>query len=88
LICDVVGHSLRGALVTSVTRALLEELRPMMHNAGRFLGALNLRLRAVFERVEEPFLATAFYLIADNSSKEVSFANAGHPDPLRLRRQP
>ena len=87
LICDVVGHSLRGALVTSVIRALLEELRPMMHNAGRFLGALNLRLRAVLERVEEPFLATAFYMIADTASKEVSFANAGHPDPLRLRRQ-
>jgi hypothetical protein len=50
-ICDVMGHGVR---------ALLEELRPMMHNAGRFLGALNLRLRAVLERVEEPFLATAF----------------------------
>ena len=87
LICDVVGHGLRGTLVTSVIRALLEELRPMMHNAGRFLGALNLRLRAVLERVDEPFLATAFYMIADTASKEVSFANAGHPDPLRLRRQ-
>ena len=87
LICDVVGHGLRGTLVTSVIRALLEELRPMMHNAGRFLGALNLRLRAVLERVDEPFLATAFYMIADTASKEVSFANAGHPDPVRLRRQ-
>jgi sigma-B regulation protein RsbU (phosphoserine phosphatase) len=77
-ICDVMGHGVR---------ALLEELRPMMHNAGRFLGALNLRLRAVLERVEEPFLATAFYMIADTAAKEVSFANAGHPDPLRLRRQ-
>ena len=87
LICDVIGQGLRGALVTAVLRTLLEELRPMRHDAGSFLEALNLRLRAVLERVEEPVSATAFYMIADTDAKEVSFANAGHPDPLRLRRQ-
>jgi sigma-B regulation protein RsbU (phosphoserine phosphatase) len=87
LICDVMGHGLRAALVTAIIRALLEELRPMMHEAGRFLESLNLRLRAVLERVEEPFVATAFYLIADTAAKEVSFANAGHPVPCRLCRK-
>ena len=58
----------------------------MMHHAGRFLESLNLRLRAVLERVEEPFVATAFYLIADTAAKEVSFANAGHPGPFRVCR--
>lgn len=87
LISDVIGQGLRGALVTAVLRTLLEELRPMMHDAGSFLDALNLRLRAVLERVEEPISATAFYMIADTGAREVSFANAGHPDPLRLRRQ-
>ncbi|HEY5706031.1 MAG TPA: SpoIIE family protein phosphatase [Terrimicrobiaceae bacterium] len=86
-ICDVTGHGLRGALVTSILRTLLEELRPLMDDAGSFLGALNRRLRAVLERVEQPISATAFYMIADTAAKEVSFANAGHPDPLRLRRQ-
>jgi phosphoserine phosphatase RsbU/P len=86
LICDVMGHGLRSALITAIIRALLEELRPMMHQAGRFLETLNLRLRAVLERVEEPFVATAFYLIADTAAKEVSFANAGHPGPLRICR--
>jgi phosphoserine phosphatase RsbU/P len=78
---------LRAALITAIIRALLEELRPMMHNAGRFLEALNLRLRAVLERVEEPFVATAFYLIADTTAKEVSFANSGHPGALRACRK-
>jgi sigma-B regulation protein RsbU (phosphoserine phosphatase) len=87
LVCDVMGHGLRSALITAIIRALLEELRPMMHNAGRFLEALNLRLRAVLERVEDPFVATAFYLIADTAAKEVSFANAGHPGPLRVCRK-
>lgn len=86
LVCDVMGHGLRAALITAIIRALLEELRPMMHQAGRFLEALNLRLRAVLERVEEPFVATAFYLIADTSANEISYANAGHPGPFRICR--
>jgi phosphoserine phosphatase RsbU/P len=85
-ICDVMGHGLRAALVTAIIRALLEELRPVMANAGRFLSSLNLRLRAILERVEEPFVATAFYLIVDSSSKDAQFANAAHPVPVRLRR--
>ena len=85
-ICDVMGHGLRAALVTAIIRALLEELRPVMANAGRFLTRLNLRLRAILERVEEPFVATAFYLIVDASTKDAQFANAAHPVPVRLRR--
>ncbi len=85
-ICDVMGHGLRAALVTAIIRTLLEELRPMMQNPGRFLSALNLQLRAILERVDEPFIATAFYLTADTATKETQFANAGHPTPLRVRR--
>jgi phosphoserine phosphatase RsbU/P len=85
-ICDVMGHGLRAALITAVIRTLLEELRHLMNNPGRFLSALNLQLRAILERVEEPFIATAFYLIADAATKEIEFANAGHPIPIRVRR--
>jgi sigma-B regulation protein RsbU (phosphoserine phosphatase) len=85
-ICDVMGHGLRAALVTAIIRTLLEELRPMMQNPGRFLSALNLQLRAILERVDEPFIATAFYLTVDTATKETQFANAGHPPPLRVRR--
>ena len=84
-ICDVMGHGLRAALVTAIIRALLEELRPLMLNAGRFLSALNLRLRAILERVDEPFVATAFYMILDATTAEVQFANAAHPVPVRIR---
>jgi sigma-B regulation protein RsbU (phosphoserine phosphatase) len=80
------GHGLRAALITAIIRALLEELRPVMHNAGRFLNVLNLRLRAILERVEEPFVATAFYMIVDAMMNGVHFANAAHPYPVRLRR--
>jgi phosphoserine phosphatase RsbU/P len=85
-ICDVMGHGLRAALVTAIIRTLLEELRPMMQNPGQFLSALNLQLRAILERVDEPFIATAFYLTVDTATKETQFANAGHPAPVRVRR--
>jgi len=85
-ICDVMGHGLRAALITAIIRTLLEELRPVMSNAGRFLSSLNLRLRAILERVDEPFVATAFYLIVDARAQEAQFANAAHPVPVRLRR--
>src|SRR5260221_11620401 len=70
-ICDVMGHGLRAALVTAIIWALFEERRPGMSNAGRFLTTLNLRLRTILERVDEPFVSTAFYLIVDATSKDV-----------------
>jgi sigma-B regulation protein RsbU (phosphoserine phosphatase) len=88
LICDVMGHGLRAALITAIIRTLLEELRPVMHNAGRFLNMLNLHLRAILERVEEPFVATACYVIVDTTSQEIQLSSAGHPAPIQLQRQP
>lgn len=84
-ICDVMGHGVRAALITAIIRALLEELRPLMLNPGELLSALNLRVRAILERVEEPFVATAFYAVADPAAGELQFANAAHPAPVRLR---
>jgi sigma-B regulation protein RsbU (phosphoserine phosphatase) len=82
-ICDVMGHGLRAALVTAIIRTVLEELRPLMLNAGRFLSAMNLRLRAILERVDEPFVATAFYMILDATTNEIQCANAAQPLPVR-----
>lgn len=84
-ICDVMGHGVRAALITAIIRALLEELRPKMLEPGSFLSALNRRVRKILARVEERFVATAFYAIADPVRGELQFANAGHPAPVRLR---
>jgi serine phosphatase RsbU (regulator of sigma subunit) len=37
-------------------------------------------------RTREPFLATAFYLVADVTAGELRFSSAGHPTPYRIRR--
>ncbi|HWH69051.1 MAG TPA: fused response regulator/phosphatase, partial [Candidatus Sulfotelmatobacter sp.] len=85
-ICDVMGHGMRAALVTAIMRGLVEELMPVAADAGKFLTEINRSLHAILRRTREPFLATAFYLIADAASGELRFASAGHPSPFHVRR--
>jgi len=85
-ICDVMGHGMRAALVTAIMRGLLEELMPVAADAGKFLSEINRSLHTILRRTREPFLATAFYLVADVSSGEARFSSAGHPSPFRVRR--
>jgi sigma-B regulation protein RsbU (phosphoserine phosphatase) len=85
-ICDVMGHGMRAALITAIMRGLIEELMPVAADAGKFLTEINRSLRAILRRTREPFLATAFYAVADATAGELRFANAGHPSPFRLQR--
>jgi phosphoserine phosphatase RsbU/P len=85
-ICDVMGHGMRAALITAIMRGLIEELMPVAADAGKFMTEINRSLRAILRRTREPFLATAFYVVADEVTGEIRFANAGHPSPYRLRR--
>jgi phosphoserine phosphatase RsbU/P len=85
-LCDVMGHGMRAALVTAIMRGLVEELMPVAADAGRFLSEINRSLRAILRRTREPFIATAFYLIADVGTHDISFASAGHPSPMRIQR--
>lgn len=86
LICDVMGHGMRAALITAIMRGLTEELMPVAADPGKFLTEINRSLRTILRRTREPFLATAFYGVADGESGELRFANAGHPSPFRLQR--
>lgn len=86
-ICDVMGHGMRAALVTAIMRGLVEELMPVAADAGKFLTEINRSLYTILRRTREPFLATAFYLVADVGTGELRFASSGHPSPFRVRRQ-
>jgi sigma-B regulation protein RsbU (phosphoserine phosphatase) len=85
-ICDVAGHGVRSALVTAMIRALVEELKPVADHPGQFLTKLNHDLYAILKHTGTPMLTTAFYLVANWSTSEMRYANAGHPKPLHLRR--
>jgi sigma-B regulation protein RsbU (phosphoserine phosphatase) len=86
-ICDVMGHGMRAALITAIMRGLLEELTPVAADAGKFLAEINRSLYAILKRTKEPFLATAFYMVADAVGGELRFSSAGHPSPYHLQRR-
>lgn len=83
-ICDVMGHGVRAALLTTFLRGLIEELVPVASDPASLLGKMNLALRSVFGRSEELLFATACYLVCDVESGRVLIGNAGHTRPLSL----
>jgi sigma-B regulation protein RsbU (phosphoserine phosphatase) len=85
-ICDVMGHGVRSALVTAIVRALVEELTPVAADPGHLMGQLNRDLRAILKQSGTPLFTTAFYLVIDLASSQISYANAGHPKPLLIHR--
>jgi PAS domain S-box-containing protein len=86
-ICDVMGHDVCAALVTAMMRALLEELGPQAHDPAQLLTQLNRVLRNIFRKSHSDMFASAFYLVVDVARSQMSYANAGHPSPLHLRRR-
>ena len=85
-ICDVMGHGVRSALVTAMLRALVEELRPMAEEPGQLLTRINHDLRSILQQTGTPLFTTAFYLVADLETRQITYANAGHPRPFLVHR--
>jgi len=86
LICDVMGHGVRAALVTAMLRGLAEELLPAAAEPDKFLTEINHRLLAVLTQTRSPMFASAFYAVIDLARGELRYSNAGHPAPLLVRR--
>ncbi|MGC4014582.1 MAG: SpoIIE family protein phosphatase [Luteolibacter sp.] len=86
LIADVMGHGARSALVTAILRALVRNSTEQARNPGAFLGELNQHLHDVIARSGQTLFVTAFFLVLDTRNGKASWAVAGHPAPLRVRR--
>ena len=86
LICDVMGHGVRAALVASILRALVNELEPLWRSPSEFMAQLNRALRRILKHTRVPLFASAFYVVADLTDGTLTHANAGHPCPLRVGR--
>ena len=86
LICDVMGHGVRAALVTAIVRGLVEELRGKAGDPGSFTTEMNRSLCAILHQTATPLFATAFYAVVDAARGTVRWANAGHPPPFHVRR--
>lgn len=82
LVCDVMGHGVRAALIVSMLRGLMEKELKYAENPGQFLTNLNRGLSHLFERISLTMFATAIYGVVDLHSREIRISLAGHPAPL------
>jgi phosphoserine phosphatase RsbU/P len=79
LIADASGHSIPAAMVAVMARFAFQEIAPHTVHPGEVLGRMNERLQ---DLVDSRFV-TAFYGIIHRDSCKFTYANAGHPFPLR-----
>ena len=82
LICDVMGHGVRSALVVAMLRGLLEKQRRSAADPSAFLRGLNSGLNSILDRAGATMFATAFYAVADLGGGTLRYACAGHPGAL------
>jgi sigma-B regulation protein RsbU (phosphoserine phosphatase) len=82
LVCDVMGHGARSALVTAMVRAMLEELRPFAADPGVLLTRFNRNLGRILHQTGSLIFVTAAYAVINLGSRRLRYAQAGHPTPL------
>ena len=85
LICDVMGHGIRAALVTSILRGMLDKYRDVAHDPSELLHQINQALLANLKSVSSTVFATACYGVLDATTGQLRLANAGHPASLVIR---
>ncbi|MGQ0507949.1 MAG: PP2C family protein-serine/threonine phosphatase [Myxococcaceae bacterium] len=85
LVCDVMGHGVRAALVTAMIRTSFEHLAASSGDPSQLLHALNGHLLRALRHTGSPIFVTACYAVIDVSTGSIKWANAGHPGPIVLR---
>ena len=86
LICDVMGHGVRAALIGALARGFIGQFAPVASDPADFLSDLNRELAKTLNHTGIESFASAFYFVADVTRRELRYANAGHPSPLLLQR--
>jgi serine phosphatase RsbU (regulator of sigma subunit) len=83
LVCDVMGHGARSALITAMVRAMMDELRPFAADPGVLLTRLNRNLTRILRQTGSLIFVTAAYAVIHLGLRRLRYAQAGHPTPLR-----
>jgi serine phosphatase RsbU (regulator of sigma subunit) len=80
LIADASGHSIPAAMVAIMTRLAFTEASRDSPHPSAVLSALNNQLQGL---ADERYVS-AFYGVYDRVLQRFTYANAGHPPPLRF----
>lgn len=86
LICDVMGHGVRSALIAALLSGLVEEYEFDQESPAWMLTRLNTGLQRVLGRCRRAdMFATACYIVADPRRGRLEVCSAGHPAPFLVR---
>ncbi len=84
IICDVMGHGVRAALIASMLRGLMEQAATLADTPGLLLSSLNRQLCRIFTQANITMFATACYVYLDLATGRLTLSSAGHPAPIAL----
>lgn len=85
LICDVMGHGVRAALITSMIKTIADDIALSIPSPGEFLSRMNSGLHPMLQTEDTMLFATACYLTVDTENGQIEGALAGHTTPLHIK---
>ncbi|WP_269525274.1 SpoIIE family protein phosphatase [Coraliomargarita parva] len=85
LICDVMGHGIRSALVTGILRSFYDEHKERMSDPAAFVTELNQHYKALLQGLDTALFTTLTCGVLNLLSGEMTLCSAGHHDPIWFR---
>lgn len=82
IVCDVMGHGIRAALIASMLRGLIVQFTHLGDNPEALLAALNKQLSRILNHANVTMFASAIYMYLDLKDHKLSICSAGHPAPV------
>ncbi len=82
IVCDVMGHGVRAALIASMLRGLMDQKSHLADDPAAFLSSLNQQLSRMLHRANTTMFASAVYVYLDLKTGIVTASTAGHPHPV------
>jgi len=87
LVCDVMGHGVRSALITAIVHTMIGDLSRRNLSPGELLSEMNRQLRPMLQAQDSFIFVTASYLILNTTTGMLSGASAGHTIPFVIKNQ-
>lgn len=84
IICDVMGHGVKAALIASMLRGLMEQVSNLADTPALLLSSLNRQLFRIFSQANIVMFASACYVYLDLATGRLTLSGAGHPAPIVL----
>lgn len=84
LVCDVVGKGVPAALLMVMIRTIIRLVASPKRDAGQILTILN---RGITSRVAVDQFATMSFIIFNEKTREVEYANAAHSPALHFQKR-